>query len=72
MEIYGGIDMRIEKWEYRTVKLDAEGWLDRQFNFALLDEKLNSMGEEGWELVGVVHVVSSSTNAVIAFLKRPA
>jgi Domain of unknown function (DUF4177) len=64
--------MQIQKWEYRTVKLDSGGWLDRQVNFELLDEKLNSIGEEGWELVNVIHVVNSSVNSVIAFLKRPA
>lgn len=64
--------MQMQKWEYRTVKLDAEGWVDRRVDFELLDEKLNSIGGEGWELVSVIHVISGSVNSVIAFLKRPA
>lgn len=66
--------MQVQKWEYRTVKLEAEGWFDRQVNFELLDSKLNGIGEEGWELVSVIYVINSGsfTNCVIAFLKRPA
>lgn len=64
--------MEARKWEYRTIKLDAEGWFDRQVNFEFLDSELNRLGEEGWELVNVIYVVNNSafTNCVIASLKR--
>ena len=61
------------RWEYRTVQLDEEGWFARSVNFAVLDENLNQLGMEGWELVNVIYFKehSMSTDAVIAFLKRP-
>jgi CRISPR/Cas system CSM-associated protein Csm4 (group 5 of RAMP superfamily) len=43
---------KMNKWEYKTVKVNAKGW----FLGGILDENefdslLNSMGQEGWELV---------------------
>ncbi|HEX8651769.1 MAG TPA: DUF4177 domain-containing protein [Pyrinomonadaceae bacterium] len=64
----------LQKWEYRTLKLEEEGWLNRQVDFEFLDTKLNNLGKEGWELVNVIYVVNSGmiADSVIAFLKRPA
>lgn len=64
------LDMR---WEYRTVQLDEQGWLARSVNFAALDDNLNQLGMDGWELVNVIYVKDRSLgyDSAIAFLKRP-
>jgi hypothetical protein len=69
-----GESRMLQKWEYRTLKLEEEGWLNRQVDFEFLDTKLNNLGKEGWELVNVIYVVNSGmiADSVIAFLKRPA
>ena len=48
--------MAMQRWEYRVVEGDASEGL------------LNELGDEGWELVGVVAAVSGPQ----AYLKRPA
>ena len=65
--------MEQKRWEYRTVKLDDESWVQRVIDFEALDAKLNQIGQEGWELVNVIYVKESDwrTDSVIAFLKRP-
>lgn len=63
-----------QKWKYRTLKLDTQGWLERQVSFEFLDTNLNKLGDEGWELVNVIYLENTGmmTNSVIAFLKCPA
>ena len=40
------------KWEYKiiTVKAKRNFWTN-QFDVKVIEEKLNSMGQQGWELV---------------------
>ena len=59
-------------WEYRVLrfakKKSATGWLDTD----LLSDRLNSHGEQGWELVSLEAITSifGREIAAIAVLKR--
>ena len=39
------------QWEYKTIKLSTKGFLGGKFDEAALDEVMNQLGSEGWELV---------------------
>lgn len=39
------------KYEYKTLTLQAEGLFGGKVNNQDLEEQLNQLGEEGWELV---------------------
>lgn len=54
----------MEKWEYKTVVFDKNGILKTKFD---LDEKLNELGNEGWELVAMVTPVSGWSMSVELF-----
>ena len=62
------------KWEYKTIKLADEGfWITQgRINEAALEDELNRLGSQGWELVSVFDTNRSGggTNGVIAVFKR--
>jgi len=61
------------KWEYRTIKFDANGWLGGVVDTTSLDKELNVLGEQGWELVSIFDtnmIVHGMTREVVATLKR--
>jgi hypothetical protein len=58
------------KWEYKAFPL-ADG-----LRLAVWEERLNVLGDEGWELVAITHAVQDTdtwTERVrrVAFFKRP-
>lgn len=58
------------KWEYMTCSLDT-GWLlsiDEPNMFSTWERTLNSLGEDGWELVSVTANIKGYYYAI---LKRP-
>ena len=62
------------RWEYRTVKVAAKGWLmGGNLDEAELDQMLNELGDHGWELVSIVATSKGhgQTRDVAAVLKRP-
>jgi len=63
------------KWEYRTVVFPASGWLlGGKLDGQAFNDKLNALGEDGWELVSVfdTSMAEGQTRDVIAVLKRQA
>jgi hypothetical protein len=61
-------------WQYRTFKFQAEGfWQGGQIDAAQLEEELNRLGEQGWELATIVvaSVTRGKTKDIVAVLKRP-
>lgn len=38
-------------WEYKTIKLQTKGLLGGKFDENRLDEYMNQLGSQGWELV---------------------
>ena len=66
----------VQKWAYRTISIAAEfngAFARSHIDFQLLNEELNRLGEQGWELVSVMdtNLVQGQTRDVVAFLKRP-
>jgi len=52
----------MQNWEYTTLISNAKQqleWTDAQEDNLSASERLNKLGEEGWELVSVVHAASA-------------
>jgi len=61
-------------WEYKIVRGDQYLFVhDTKKGTLHLEEVLNGLGQEGWELVSTVSEVNvvAGTTGVAAFLKRP-
>ncbi|MDB6029227.1 MAG: hypothetical protein JWM68_5450, partial [Verrucomicrobiales bacterium] len=41
------------KWEYYTVLFEASGWFGGELDGQKFNDRLNRLGEDGWELVSV-------------------
>jgi hypothetical protein len=62
------------KWEYTTVMFESEGWLlGGVLNGEKFNNRLNELGEEGWELVNVfdTNVQGGRSRNIVAVMKRP-
>jgi hypothetical protein len=61
------------RWDYMTIELSTMGWVFAgQLDCKVLTEKLNELGEQGWELNTVLPLTSAGgTTEVVAILKRP-
>ena len=62
------------KWEYSTVMFEASFWgHGGKFDEHKLNERLNQLGQDGWEMVSVFDTsyAGGATRAVVAVLKRP-
>jgi hypothetical protein len=61
------------KWEYMTLVFAATGFfLGGKLDGKKLNDRLNELGEEGWELVSVfdTNMLEGTTRDVYAILKR--
>lgn len=61
------------KWQYKTIKLAATGFLGGKFDEGALDAYMNNLGSQGWELVTAFDTNKSygETRDVVAIFKRP-
>lgn len=60
----------MQKWEYMVVPLEEAGKLKKRSD-GLSPERLNELGEEGWEAVGVTLKRGDLVAWPVALLKRP-
>jgi uncharacterized protein DUF4177 len=65
----------MQNWEYTTLTLISNAkreleWTDAQDDNRSASERLNELGEEGWELVSVVQHTGDQSRTVY-WLKRP-
>lgn len=62
------------KWEYRTIKLAATGFLmGGKIDESKLDRMMNDLGEQGWELVSAFdtnEVYGGTRDAVVIFKRQ--
>lgn len=60
------------RWEYKTLKLRATGWLGGKFDEAELDRAMNELGAQGWELSAAFDTNESGGNTrdVVIIFKR--
>ena len=67
----------MQKWEYMTIIQvyddveDTHSWQDEETVISDAVERLNALGEEGWELAGVDRASTEGTALRQFFLKRP-
>lgn len=67
----------MQKWEYMTIVQvyddveDTHSWQDDETVISDAVERLNALGEEGWELAGVDRASTEGTALRQFFLKRP-
>ena len=61
------------RWEYRTIDVNLEGFFIPEVNTASLDDMMNSLGNDGWELVTAFDVNRGHgrSSSVVATFKRP-
>ena len=62
----------MEKFEYKTVFTDAKGVFGGKVDINKFQDELNTLGQQGWELVNTVATAQSygSTRWVISIFKR--
>jgi len=61
------------KWEYKTVKFPASGgFMGGKINESALNDRLNEIGEQGYELTNsfVTHQGYGSSRDVVLIFKR--
>jgi len=61
------------KWEYKTIKLGATGFMGGKVDEAQLDRIMNEIGAQGWELGAAfdTDVSGGGTRDVVVIFKRP-
>jgi hypothetical protein len=63
----------MQKWEYKTIKVDTKGMLGGILDTTAFDGALNQLGNDGWELVAAFDTNQSygASREAIAVFKRP-
>lgn len=61
------------RWEYKTTRLAATGFVGGKLDFPAFEALLNELGRQGWELVSTFYTNASGgvTRDVVAVFKRP-
>lgn len=61
----------MHKWEYKVVSLDVKhNFWSSQFDLKAIEDKLNIMGQQGWELVSLEGINNRYASAPVLTLKR--
>ena len=62
------------KWEYHTLTLDVEGFINVRVDGDQLTQEFNLLGREGWELVSMFDLNRGHgrSTGVVAVFKRVA
>lgn len=60
----------MQKWEYTVVPLDEAGTLKKKSK-ALSSDRLNELGSQGWEAVGISLKRGDLVAWPVVLLKRP-
>ena len=60
------------KWEYKTIKFATKGLSGGKLDEQKLDDFMNQLGEQGWELVSAfdTNQAYGATRDVVAVFKR--
>jgi uncharacterized protein DUF4177 len=60
------------KWEYQTIKLATKGFMGGKLDENQLNEYMNQLGSQGWELVCAfdTNQAYGETRDVLVFFKR--
>ncbi len=60
------------QWEYKTIKLGTTGFFGGKLDTVELDQGLNELGSQGWELVAAfdTNEAQGRTRDVVLIFKR--
>lgn len=60
-------------WEYMVLDVGVSGWLGPTVDGDALTSKLNELGADGWEVIGLTGMAigEGRTKDLIVILKRP-
>ncbi len=64
----------MERWEYKTIKMEAKGLLGGVVDVARFDAMLNELGAQGWNMVSAFDTnmaAQGATRDIVAVFKRP-
>ena len=61
------------KWEYKTIKLATTGFTGGKLDETKLEQFMNELGSQGWELVSAfdTNQAQGETRDVVVIFKRP-
>ena len=61
------------RWQYKTIKLATKGLLGGKFDESELDEQMNELGRQEWELVGAfdTNQGSGESRDIVIIFKKP-
>lgn len=61
----------VMKWEYRVIKLDIKRrfWTS-QYDIKMIENKLNELGQQGWELVTMSDLDNRYSTSPVITIKR--
>lgn len=64
----------MQKWEYKTVKIETKGFLGGIVDTNVLDALLNQYGQQGWNLMSVFDTNSyqGASREIVVVFKREA
>lgn len=62
----------MEQWEYKTLKVKSGGFLGGKVDTEKLQEEMNQLGREGWELVSCfdTSMGEGASREIISVFKR--
>ena len=62
----------MKKYEYKIIKTTQKGFWDPKVNEVDLTSKLNTLGQEGWEMISSVetNAYQGATREIMLFFKR--
>jgi hypothetical protein len=62
----------MKKFEYKVLDVVAKGFFGGKVDFVALSDKLNELGEEGWEVVAMedTNMYEGASRSIIIILKR--
>ena len=62
----------MDKWEYKSIKSDAKGMMGGILEISNFDNRLNDLGEQGWELVSCFSTAQAygQSREIISVFKR--
>jgi hypothetical protein len=62
----------MKKYEYKVLDVVAKGFFGGKVDFLALNEKLDELGEEGWEVVAMedTNMYEGASRSIVVILKR--
>jgi hypothetical protein len=62
----------MKKYEYKVLDVLAKGFFGGKVDFQELSDRLNELGEEGWEVTGMedTNMYEGASRSIVIILKR--